>query len=366
MDPPRDEAMQAIAECREAGIAVKMITGDHAATAVAIARQLRLADAPRAMTGAQLDEVDEAALAECVHATQVFARTTPEHKLRIVRALQQRGEVVAMTGDGVNDAPSLKQADVGVAMGIKGTEAAKEAAEMVLLDDNFASIVHAVREGRTVYDNVRKVFAFTLPTNGGEVLGIVVCILFGLTLPMTAAQILWINLVTEITLGLALAFEPAEPGVMARRPRPPEAPLVSGFMLWRIVLVSVLFAVATLVLLQATLAAGGTLEEARTLVVNAVVAMEVGYLFSVRFLASRSLTWRGALGTRAVLAALGVLALVQLALTYLPAMNRLFATVPLSLPQLALAVGVGAALMLVLESEKALLRRVRPELVLDA
>lgn len=366
IDPPRDEALQAIAECREAGIAVKMITGDHAATATAIARELRLAEAPLAMTGAELDQVPDAALAERVRATHVFARTTPEHKLRIVRALQQQGEVVAMTGDGVNDAPSLKQADVGVAMGIKGTEAAKEAAEMVLLDDNFASIVHAVHEGRTIHDNVRKVFAFTLPTNGGEVLGLVVCILFGLALPMTAAQILWINLVTEVTLGLSLAFEPAEPGVMRRPPRPADAPLVSGFMLWRIVLVSVLFAAATLGLLQATVAAGGSAEEARTLVVNALVAMEIGYLFSVRFLASRSLTWRGALGTPAVLAAIALLSLFQLAMTYLPVMNRLFGTAPLGAAQLLLAAAAGAGLMLVLEAEKALLRRLFPRLAVQA
>jgi len=366
IDPPRDEALQAIAECRAAGIRVKMITGDHAATALAIASHLRLADTPRAMTGAELDRVGDEELPERVRSTHVFARTTPEHKLRIVRALQQDGEIVAMTGDGVNDAPSLKQADVGVAMGIKGTEAAKEAAEMVLLDDNFASIVHAVHEGRTVYDNVRKVFAFTLPTNGGEVLGIVVCILFGLTLPLSAAHILWINLVTEVTLGLALAFEPAEPGVMERPPRNAAAPLVSGFMLWRIVLVSVLFAAASLGLLQATLARGGSLEEGRTLVLNAIVAMEVGYLFSVRFLASPSLTWRGAVGTPAVLWAAGALGVLQLVITYVPVMNSLFATVPLGAGQLALAAATGAALMLLLEAEKAVLHRLWPRLAIAA
>jgi magnesium-transporting ATPase (P-type) len=251
-------------------------------------------------------------------------------------------------------------------MGINGTEAAKEAAEMVLLDDNFATIVHAVREGRTVYDNVRKVFAFTLPTNGGEVLGIVVCILFGLTLPMSAAQILWINLVTEITLGLALAFEPAEPGVMDRPPRDAAAPLVSGFMLWRIVLVSVLFAAASLGLLQATLTRGGSLEEARTLVLNAVVAMEAGYLFSVRFLATASLTWRGAMGTPAVLGAVGFLALLQIVITYAPVMNRLFGTAPLDAGQLAVATAAGVALMLLLEAEKAVLRRAWPQLSVAA
>ncbi|MBL0419013.1 HAD-IC family P-type ATPase [Ramlibacter sp. AW1] len=357
MDPPRPEVLRAIAECRDAGIQVKMITGDHAATAAAIARELRLADEPVAITGADLDEVADADLPELVLRTQVFARTSPEHKLRIVRALQQRGQVVAMTGDGVNDAPSLKQADVGVAMGIKGTEAAKEAAEMVLLDDNFASIVHAVNEGRTVFDNVRKVFAWTLPTNGGEVLGVVICVLFGLTLPMTAAQILWVNLATSATLGLALAFEPPEPGVMDRPPRDVGAPLVSGFMLWRIVLVSVLFAAATLGLLQVELQRGESVDAARTLVVNALIAMEIGYLFNVRYLGMRSFTWRGALGTPAVLLAIGALVLAQAAFTYLPAMNRWFATVPLSLAELAMAMGAGVALMLLLEAEKWLTRR---------
>jgi magnesium-transporting ATPase (P-type) len=366
IDPPREEALQAIAECRTAGIAVKMITGDHAATASAIARQLALAEAPVAVTGRELDAIPDERLAERVLGAQVFARTTPEHKLRIVRALQQQGHVVAMTGDGVNDAPSLKQADVGVAMGIKGTEAAKEAARMVLLDDNFASIVNAVHEGRTVYDNVRKVFAFTLPTNAGEVLAIIVCILLGLALPMTAAQILWINLSTGISLGLVLAFESAEPGVMRRPPRRADAPLVSGFMLWRVVLVSLLFAGTALALYDRSVAAGGSPEEARTLVVNALVAMEVGYLFSVRFLASRSLTWRAALGTPAVLWALGLLVVLQLAFTYLPVMNTLFATTPQSAAQLALAVACGAGLMLVLEAEKALLRRLWPRMAVEA
>jgi magnesium-transporting ATPase (P-type) len=357
IDPPRREAQQAIAACRSAGIVVKMITGDHAATATAIARQLGLSDAPLTLTGAQLDAVTDASLPDVVERTQVFARTSPQHKLRIVRALQARGRVVAMTGDGVNDAPSLKQADVGVAMGIKGTEAAKEASEMVLLDDNFASIVNAVHEGRTVHDNIRKVIAWTLPTNGGEVLGVIIAVLVGFTLPMSAAQILWVNLVTSVTLGLALAFEPPEPGVMARSPRRADAPLLSRFMLWRVAFVSSLFAAVTLGLLFHVLGRGDGVDTARTLVVNAVMAMEVAYLFSVRYLGSRSFTLPGALGTRPVLAALGALAAVQLAFTYLPGMNRLFGTQPLAVADLMLAGAAGVALMLVLEAEKALVRR---------
>jgi magnesium-transporting ATPase (P-type) len=345
IDPPRREAQRAIAECRAAGIAVKMITGDHADTATAIARQLGLCDEPRTLTGAQIDAVPDAVLADVVEHTQVFARTSPQHKLRIVQAVQSRGRVVAMTGDGVNDAPALKQADVGVAMGIKGTEAAKEASEMVLLDDDFASIVNAVHEGRTVYDNIRKVVAWTLPTNGGEVVGVMIAVLLGLTLPMSAAQILWVNLVTSVT------------GVMSRPPRRADAPLLSRFMLWRVALVSSLFAAVTLGLLFHVLGRGDSLDTARTLVVNAVMAMEVAYLFSVRYLDSRSFTLRGALGTPAVLAALGVLATVQLAFTYLPAMNRLFATQPLAITDLMLAGAAGAALMLLLEAEKTLVRR---------
>lgn len=359
IDPPRQEARRAIAECRAAGIAVKMITGDHADTATAIARQLDLCDEPRTLTGAQLDAVSDASLSDVVEHTHVFARTSPQHKLRIVRALQSRGEVVAMTGDGVNDAPSLKQADVGVAMGIKGTEAAKEASEMVLLDDNFASIVNAVHEGRTVHDNVRKVIAWTLPTNGGEVLGVLIAVLLGFALPMSAAQILWVNLVTSVTLGLALAFEPPEPGVMARPPRRADAPLLSRFMLWRVVLVSTIFGIVTLGLLFHVLGRGDSLDTARTLVVNAVMAMEVAYLFNVRYLGMRSFTLRGALGTPAVLAAVGALAAVQLAFTYLPVMNRLFATQPLAAVDLLLAGGAGGALLLLLEAEKALARRLR-------
>ena len=359
IDPPRQEARRAIAECRAAGIAVKMITGDHADTATAIARQLDLCDEPRTLTGAQLDAVSDASLPDLVEHTHVFARTSPQHKLRIVRALQSRGEVVAMTGDGVNDAPSLKQADVGVAMGIKGTEAAKEASEMVLLDDNFASIVNAVHEGRTVHDNVRKVIAWTLPTNGGEVLGVLIAVLLGFALPMSAAQILWVNLVTSVTLGLALAFEPPEPGVMARPPRRADAPLLSRFMLWRVVLVSTIFGIVTLGLLFHVLGRGDSLDTARTLVVNAVMAMEVAYLFNVRYLGMRSFTLRGALGTPAVLAAVGALAAVQLAFTYLPVMNRLFATQPLAAVDLLLAGGAGGALLLLLEAEKALARRLR-------
>ncbi|MGE0875026.1 MAG: HAD-IC family P-type ATPase [Burkholderiales bacterium] len=357
IDPPRDEAIGAVAECHAAGIAVKMITGDHAATATAIARQLRLAQDPQALTGAELDGMQEEELADTVRRTTVFARTSPEHKLRIVRALQAGGAVVAMTGDGVNDAPSLKQADVGVAMGIKGTEAAKEAAEMVLLDDNFASIVNAVHEGRTVYDNIRKVIAWTLPTNGGEALTVIAAIAAGFTLPMSAVQILWVNLVTSVTLGLVLAFEPAEPGVMRRPPRPPGAPLLSRFLVWRVLLVSLLFLGAGLAVFFHALGSGHDLETARTLVVNTIVVMEIFYLFNVRYLHAPSITFRGVLGTPAVLIALAVVIAAQLAFTYAPFMQRWFATRPVDLADGALVIAIGVAMLLLLEGEKLLLRR---------
>lgn len=357
IDPPRLEAREAIAECRSAGIAVKMITGDHAATALAIARQLDLADDPQVMTGLDLEKLSDEELEQAVNRISVFARTSPEHKLRIVRALQAQGNIVAMTGDGVNDAPSLKQADVGVAMGIKGTEASKEAAAMVLLDDNFASIVSAVREGRTVYDNIRKVISWEIPTNGGETLAVVLAIFLGFALPMSATQILWVNLILAATLGLVLAFEPTEPGAMQRRPRERGAPLLSPFLLWRVVLVSVLFAAVTLGIFFYTLDQGRGLEVARTMVVNMFIVAEIFYLFNVRYLHMTSLTWRGAIGTPAVLIAITVLVLGQALFTYAPFMHAIFHSRPLTFADLALLVAAGAALMLLLEVEKHVMRR---------
>ncbi|RSU79496.1 cation-transporting P-type ATPase [Sphingomonas sp. S-NIH.Pt3_0716] len=352
IDPPRDEARQAIAQCRSAGIAVKMITGDHVGTAIAIARQLALDDDPQAMSGAEVEALDDAALAARVRDVEVFARSSPEHKLRIVRALQSHGLVVAMTGDGVNDAPSLKQADVGTAMGIKGTEAAKEAAEMVLLDDNFASIVAAVREGRTVYDNIRKVISWTLPTNGGETLAVVIAIIAGFALPMTATQILWINLVLTVTLGLVLAFEPTEPGTMERRPRAAGAPLLSPFLLWRIMLVSVLMGAMALGIFFYAQHVGHDIDTARTMVVNMLIVGEIFYLFNVRFLHMRSLTLRGAMGTPIVLAAIVAVVIAQLLFTYAPFMHDIFDSRPLSLTDGLMIIGLGAAMFAVLELEK--------------
>lgn len=357
IDPPREEAVNAVAECRSAGIGVKMITGDHAITAVAIARQLGLAETPEVVTGAELEGISEADLPELARRTTVFARTNPEHKLRIVRALQSDGAIVAMTGDGVNDAPALKQADVGISMGRKGTEAAKQASEMVLVDDNFATIVAAVHEGRTVFDNIRKVIAWTIPTNGGEVITIIVALLAGLTIPMTPAQILWINMVLTVTLGLVLAFEPAEPDVMRRPPRPTGAALLSPFLVWRIAFVSLLFVLGSFGIFAWALWRGFDVDTARTMVVNTLVVMEIFYLFNVRYMHMRSISWRGALGTPIVLAAIVAVVVAQLAFTYAPFMHTLFASRPVPLLDGLLIVAIGVAVMLILEVEKTIMRR---------
>jgi len=358
IDPPREEAIRAVAECHRAGIDVKMITGDHAATAAAIGRQLGLADHDRVTTGEELEACDDDALRELVAHTGVFARVSPEHKLRIVAALQAEGRIVAMTGDGVNDAPALKRADVGIAMGKKGTEAAKEAADMILADDNFASIVAAVREGRTVYDNLKKVIGWTLPTNGGEAFLIVAAILFGLTLPVTPVQILWINLVTAIALGLTLAFEPTEPTAMSRPPRKPDEPLVSAFLAWRVVFVSALFVAGAFGMFFWAGARGLPIEQARTIVVNTIIVLEIFYLFSVRYLHMTSLTLRGMLGTRAVIIGVSATVLAQLAFTYTPVMQWLFRTQAVSFADGAIVVAIGILLLIVLEVEKLVSRAV--------
>jgi magnesium-transporting ATPase (P-type) len=356
IDPPREDAIAAVAECRAAGIRVKMITGDHASTASAIGRQLGLLDHDKVTTGDQLDGLDETALRGVAEQTAVFARTSPEHKLSIVEALQAGRAIVAMTGDGVNDAPALKRADVGIAMGRKGTEAAKEAAQMVLLDDNFASIVAAVREGRTVYDNLKKVIGWTLPTSGGEALVILAAILAGLALPVTPVQILWINMITVVALGLTLAFEPTEPGTMARPPRPRDEPLLSGFLVWRVAFVSVLFVIGAFAMFFWALERGLAVEAARTIVVNTIVVMEIFYLFSIRYLHMTSLTLQGVMGTPAVLIGVASVFVGQIAFTYVPFMQALFATRSISLPDGIAVLGVGVLLLVILEVEK-LVRR---------
>jgi magnesium-transporting ATPase (P-type) len=359
IDPPRQEAIEAVAQCRAAGIRVKMITGDHGVTASAIASQLGMGHDLRAVTGPDIEAMDDAALQQVVQDTDVFARASPEHKLRLVQALQARGEVVAMTGDGVNDAPALKQADVGVAMGRKGTEAAKQAGDIVLADDNFASIAHAVEEGRTVYDNLRKTVTFLLPINGGESMSLLAAVLFGLALPIMPVQILWVNMVSSVALAMVLAFEPTEPDVMKRAPRPPGEAMLSPFVIWRIVLVSTLFTLGIFGMFQWSLSTGASVEEARTMAVNTLVAMEVFYLFSVRYLKAPSFTGVGVQGTPLVLVAVAGVVVLQALFTYAPFMQTLFATRALSLQQLLMCAAAGVTVLVVLELEKAVLRQRR-------
>lgn len=354
MDPPRAEAVSAVAECIQAGIRVKMITGDHAGTASAIAGQIGLLNPEKVVTGAEIEQMDDAELAAIVVEADVFARTSPEHKLRLVTALQSHGLTVAMTGDGVNDAPALKRADAGVAMGLKGSEAAKEAAEFVLADDNFASIVAAVREGRTVYDNIKKVISWTLPTNAGEAMVIIVALFLGMALPITAIQILWINLITATTLGIALAFEPTEAGTMRLPPRKRGEPLLNGELIWHIVLVSGLFVATVFGISAYALDKGYPEELARTMALNTLVVLEIFHLFFIRNIYGTSLTWKAVKGTRIVWACVIVVTLGQFAITYLPPMQSVFETYPVPLLDGLLIIVCGVVFFAVIETEKQL------------
>jgi len=352
MDPPRPEAVAAVAECRAAGIRVKMITGDHAGTAAAIARQIGLANPDRVLTGTDLDRLDDAQLAIEAAGTDVFARTSPEHKLRLVAALQANGSTVAMTGDGVNDAPALKRADAGIAMGRKGSEAAKEAADLVLADDNFASIAAAVREGRTVYDNLKKVISWTLPTNAGESMTIIVALLAGLTLPVTAVQILWVNLITGVTLGVALAFEPTEPRTMARPPRSRTAPILSGELVWHVVLVAALFLAAVFGVFSYAVDREYPADLAQTMAMNTLVVLEIFHLFFIRNIHGTSLTWTAVRGTPVVWLVVGIITFVQFAATYLPPLQAALGTSAVPILDGLLIVGVGIAFFGIIEIEK--------------
>ncbi len=358
IDPPRAEAVQAVADCRSAGIRVIMITGDHRGTAAAIARQVGIGNPDKVLTGADLDMMSDEELFGAAADTNVFARTSPGDKLRLVKALQGRGAIIAMTGDGVNDAPALKRADAGVAMGHKGSEAAKESAEIVLADDNFATLAEAVRQGRAVYDNLKKVIAWTLPTSSGEAAVIVVSVLFGFTLPISTVQILWVNMVTAVTLGIALAFEPVEPGAMNRPPRPTGQPLITRLLLWRIIFVSLVYAVGIFAIFQYEYRwQENGLEIARTMAVNAIVIMETFYLFSIRYTRGMPFTLKGVIGTRAVVIAVTAVFILQIAFTYLPFMNLFFNSAPIGAGQVLLILLTGIAVMMVLETEKYISRK---------
>lgn len=359
IDPPRPEAVAAIAECHGAGIRVKMITGDHRGTAAAIGKQIGLKNPDNVLTGVDLDGMDSSALRAVVQDTDIFARTSPEHKLRLVMALQSHGSTVAMTGDGVNDAPALKRADAGIAMGEKGSEAAKEAAEFVLADDNFASIAAAVREGRTVYDNIKKVISWTLPTNAGEAMTIIVALLVGMPLPITPIQILWINLITAVTLGIALAFEPTEANTMRRPPRPGNEPLLTGELAWHIVFVSTLFLGGVFGMYAYAVDKGYAIDLARTIALNTLVVMEIFHLFFIRNIYGTSLTWEAVKGTKIVWATVVSVVLAQFAITYFPPLQKLFGTVGVPFWDGVIIVGVGVVLFAIIETEKQLRLRLR-------
>jgi calcium-translocating P-type ATPase len=357
IDPPREEAIRAVAKCRSAGIAVKMITGDHLATARAVGASMGIGDRGRAVLGEELQGMEDSALHEAALHIDVFARSSPEHKLRLVEALQAQGKVVAMTGDGVNDAPALKRANVGVAMGLGGTEAARQAAEMVLSDDNFASIAHAVEEGRTVYDNIRKAILFILPTNAAEALVIILAIVLGRSLPITPLQILWVNMITAVTLALALAFEPAEGDIMRRPPRHPDEPLLGAFLSWRICFVAMIVVSGTFGLFVHARASGYEIEAARSMAVNTLVMFEAFYLLNVRHILAPTLNFKGLFGNRVACLAVVAVIVFQCLWTYLPAMNRLFGTAPLSAGDWLLVIAVAATVVPLVEAEKYILRR---------
>jgi magnesium-transporting ATPase (P-type) len=361
MDPPRDEAVAAVKECHQGGIRVTMITGDHAVTAASIAKMLGIGDGKSYVTGRQIEEIDDDALEGKCRRIDVFARTSPEHKLRLVRAMQASGQVVSMTGDGVNDAPALKQADVGVAMGIKGTEVSKEAAEMVLTDDNFASITAAVREGRTVYNNIEKAILFMLPTNGGQALTILAAIFLGLVLPVTPPQILWINMVTSVTLALAISFEPHERDVMSRPPRRANQPLINRFGIWRIAFISVLLLVFTFGTFYWLSHHGASVELARTGAVNALILGQVFYLVNSRFLFESCLSVRALMGNPLIPAAIAGVVVLQALFTYAPFMQQIFGSESLPLWVWKWLLLGGVVFFILVELEKLLVRLIYPQ-----
>lgn len=362
MDPPRQEAKTSVHACQQAGVRVKMITGDHVVTAASIAQQIGLDGTTKsnldnfAISGHNLSELSDQKLVDVAGKIAVFARVTPEQKLRLVEALQAHGHVVAMTGDGVNDAPALKQADIGVAMGMGGTEVAKEAADMVLTDDNFSTIEAAVEEGRAVFDNLVKFITWTLPTNVGEGLVILLAVFLGVALPITPVQILWINMTTAVLLGLMLAFEDKEPGIMTRPPRRPETPVITRELAIRIGVVSLMLVAGAFGLFEWVLSQGQSLEIARTVAMNMFVFGELFYLFNCRSL-RYSMFQLGVFSNRWLILGVTVMTGLQLLITYAPFMNLLFGTAPIGLVEWGLILGGGLAIYTVVGTEKWLRRR---------
>ncbi len=361
VDPPRPEAIEAIAACHHAGIRVKMITGDHAGTALAIGKEMGIVSGGGAqvLTGEDLETMGVEELHAAVRQVDVYARTSPDHKIRIVSTLQSQGEVVAMTGDGVNDAPALTQAEVGVAMGIKGTDATKEAAEVVLADDNFATIERAVEEGRRIFDNLRKSILFLLPTNGAQSLVILVAVLLGLALPLEPVQVLWVNMVTAVTLSLTFANEPAEPDIMSRPPPDATAPILDGAALRRIALVSLLIGVSTLTVAYVERSLGAGQAEAQTAAVTMLALGQLAYLFNCRFLHRSSLTPAVLRGNRMLWWSSLALVALQLIFVYVPIMHIWFGSAPIGVREWGFAAGLAVVVFLIVEGAKALGRQRR-------
>lgn len=356
IDPPREEAVESVARCKEAGITVKMITGDHVDTARTIAKELGIGDGVNAIEGKDLERMTDEEMEEAVMTYDVFARTSPNHKLRLVKALQARGVICAMTGDGVNDAPALRKANVGIAMGIKGTEVTKDAAEVVLTDDNFSTIVAAVEEGRRVYDNLKKTILFVLPTNGAESFLIIASILFGTIMPLTPIQILWVNMVTSVTISLALAFEKIEPLAMNRPPRSPEVPLLSGYFIWRILFMSVFIGGCTLWLNVRLLNQGFSEDFVHTITLQTIVIAQMFHLFNCKTI--RENAFKDFFSNKAVFVVCILLVILQSSITYLPFMNTAFGTVPLGLSDWVYPITLGVIVFFVVELEKAIMRKI--------
>jgi len=357
IDTPREDALQAIQECQAAGIQIKMVTGDHANTACAIAEQMGISGSHQVVTGNLLDGLSPTELIAVVEKNVIFARTSPEHKLSLVKALQACGHIVAMTGDGVNDAPALKQADVGIAMGIKGSEVAKEAADMVLSDDNFASITEAIKQGRTVFNNLQKTLFFLLPINGGECASFIIAILSGQALPITPLQILWVNMACSITLSMALAFEPEETGTMMQPPNPRQS-LFTPLLLWRMLIVTVTFAVAIFTVFQWGINHNLGIDAARTLAVNCLILLEASYLFSVRYQRGFALTIKRIKSAKIIFMAVGLVIGLQLLLTYTPFMQAWFKTQPLSLDHCLWVILIGLLGFMILELDKLIYHKI--------
>ena len=351
IDPPRKEAIESVKECKEAGVRVKMITGDHVITAKAIGKEIGIGDGEKALTGKELEEMSDEKMREIVDEYDVYARTSPEHKLRLVTALQANGHLCAMTGDGVNDAPALKKANIGIAMGIKGTEVSKDASEMVLADDNFASIVNAIEEGRTVYDNLKKALLFILPTNGAESLALMSAIVLGIVMPITPVQVLWVNMVTAVTLALALTFEPMEDDVMERPPRKPGEPILGKLFIWRIIFVSFLVGGITLFMFNYMQSSGLEDSEARTIAVNTLVAGQLFYLFNCRKIKTSGIG-KGFFNNKYAFMAAGALILLQIFFVYVPFMNTFFDTAPIAALYWIYPLVAGLAVLFIVELEK--------------